>query len=159
MRTFLDKVKWIGKWIAGFSGINAGGRRNALVYLMRVSQAFYSYNDYWTSKDIPMETKLVKVADRNRFGDFYQPGDKLIDPYSYRSYKSPIENHVHAQNSVWHKDIDYEGCGGRRASLLIGDPGNSFLWNHPMIYSEYRLHRGQRKSAIDALLSELRVYA
>lgn len=159
MRTFLDNEDWVGKWIAGFTGLEAGSRRNALVYLMKVGQAYGSFYDLWTSDNIPIETKIAKAADRQKCGDLYRPIDYPTDPHDYRSYIPPVSGHVHEHDAEWHKDINTYGCSGRRPALLVGDPAISFLWECPKIYRETRLHRGQKKDTLKELLAELRMYA
>ena len=50
MRSSLCACGWKGKWIAGFTGINEHKRKNWLVYLMQISEAFESHYDLWSSK-------------------------------------------------------------------------------------------------------------
>ena len=154
MRTFMDAEDWEGKWIAGFSGVAAGNGDNALVYLMKVGYAFKSHKSLWFSDEIPEETKQAKFARINKFGDIYQPKDQMSDEFAAQSYFQPVDNHVHCNNNGWHNDINYEGCKGRKAALLIGDPEYSFLWNQPMIYYKGHLHRGQKKSDLQTFLHE-----
>ena len=78
----------------------------------------------------------------------------MSDEFAAQSYIHPVEGHVHCNNNNWHNDINYEGCKGRNAALLIGDPDYSFLWNQPMIYYNSHLHRGQKKSDLQTLLGE-----
>ena len=154
MRTFMDTEDWAGKWIAGFSGVAAGNGDNALVYLMKVGYAFKSHMSLWFSDEIPEETKQAKLAQISKFGDIYQPKDQMSDEFAVQSYIHPVESHVHCNNNGWHNDINYEGCKGRKAALLIGDPEYSFLWNQPMIYYKGHLHRGQKKSDLQTFLHE-----
>ena len=154
MRTFKDTEDWVDKWIAGFSGVAAGNGNNALVYLMKVGYAFKSQMSLWFSDEIPEETKQAKLAQISKFGDIYQPKDQMSDEFAVQSYIHPVESHVHCNNNNWHNDINYEGCKGRNAALLIGDPEYSFLWNQPMIYYQGHLHRGQKKSNLQTLLGE-----
>ena len=86
MRTFLSQDEWIGKWIAGFSGLKAGGGRNALVYLVRVAHAHPSNAVAWNSKEIPESTKHAKSTCRSKFGDLYEPISEMIDEYSPDHY-------------------------------------------------------------------------
>ena len=157
MRTFLSKEQWIGKWVAGFTGIHAGNNDNALVYLMKISQAYASHAELWDAEEVSLATKRAKAADRSKFGDLFQPGDKPGSPFDYKSYLPPVNDHVHAPDNKWHKDIDYKSRSGQRASLLVGDPANSFLWDQPKYYlAGPNLHRGQRKSSIQMLLDALK---
>lgn len=158
MRTFLSTGDWRGKWIAGFTGVRAGRGRNALVYIMRVAHPFDSHRQLWFSEAVPSAAKQAKAADRDRFGDVYPPKSESGDPFDPGRYAGPLENHVHAEGSQWHKDIDYVGSGGRRPALLVGEIGLSFLWNRPMVlYASGlpRLHRGQKKCSLASLLCSL----
>jgi len=152
MRTFMDTDEWVGKWIAGFSGVAAGNGKNMLVYLMKVGYAFNSHQNLWFSTKIPEEAKLAKVTRFNKYGDIYQPFDQKRDPFTFQSYFEPVKNHVHCNDNHWHNDINYDGCKGRKAALLFGAIDNSFLWNIPKIYFIGHLHRGQKKGSIQALL-------
>lgn len=155
MRTFLGPAEWKGKWVAGFTGLKAGGGSNALVYLTKIGYAFESHHDLWFSEVIPSETKQAKVATLHRFGDIFQPsqpGDML----DQRNYHPPCHNHVHGEPVVWHKDIDYRR-NGRQAALLAGSPENSFLWNKPTIFYSGQIGRGQRKLELKTLLSQLTI--
>jgi hypothetical protein len=154
MRTFMDPAAWEGKWVAGFTGSKVSRERNYLVYLMRVSHTFESHRDFWSSDVVPAETKQAKAANSDKFGDIYQPRSEAVDPFDPNSYIPPCSDHVHAPYN-WHDDIAYSGCSDRRAALLIGDPQYSFLWDHPMIYSSFKLYRGQKKLRISNLLSQL----
>jgi hypothetical protein len=154
MRTFMDIEDWLGKWIAGFSGVTAGNGNNVLVYLMKVGHAFESQQDLWLSEKISEEAKRAKLTQVSKFGDIYQPMNQISDPFAIQSYIHPVENHVHTKNNEWHKDIKYEGCKGRKAALLVGDPKYSFLWDKPMIIYECRLHRGQKRGNLQTLVGE-----
>jgi hypothetical protein len=153
MRTFMDREDWTGKWIAGFTNMATGHGANFLVYLMRVSHAFESHSDLWLSSNIPTTAKQAKAAHANRFGDIYKPRSTLTDPYDPRDYTPPHNDHVHAGR--WQRDIAYVGCSGRYASLLVGDPDRSYLWNRPMLIYPFRLSRGQKKCGLDNLLAQL----
>jgi hypothetical protein len=157
MRTFMGIEDWKGKWVAGFTGVKAGGGKNSLVYLMQVSHAFKSHHDLWFAEAIPDETKQAKAAHLNKFGDIYKPRSEAVDPFlEPRSYVSPCNNHVHAPNNYWHADINYEGCSGRVAALLVGDQDYGFLWNEPMLFYSPRLHRGQKKCKLDDMFGQLK---
>jgi hypothetical protein len=158
MRTFLDAPGWQGKWIAGFTGIRAGGGRNALVYIMRVAHAFESHRDLWLSQAFTPAAREAKAADRHKFGDVYRPTSEGGDPFDPVNYWSPVQNHVHAEGDEWHKDIDRVGCAGRRPALLVGQVGLSFLWSKPMLFYPSalpRLHRGQKKWRLGTLLQQM----
>jgi hypothetical protein len=154
MRTFMDTEDWEGKWIAGFSGVAAGNGNNVLVYIMKVGHAFKSQQSLWFSDEISEEAKQAKIAQVSQFGDIYEPLNEISDPFAILSYKNPVKNHVHAENNGWHKDINYEGCKGRKAALLVGDKDYSFLWDEPLIYYKESLHRGQKKSDLQTLIGE-----
>ncbi len=155
MRTFLCPDEWVGKWIAGFSGLKAGGGRNALVYLMRVAHAYPSNAAAWNSKEIPESMKHAKSSCRSRFGDLYEPISEMIDEYSPDHFRKPLIDHVHSQNDEWHKDIDYINRFGRRAALLYGDPEHSFFWDKPTIFFPKSIGIGQRKARLNDLLQSL----
>jgi hypothetical protein len=157
MRTFMGIEDWKGKWVAGFTGVKAGGGKNSLVYLMQVSHAFKSHRDLWLTKTIPDETKQAKSAHLNRFGDIYKPQSEAVAPLEPQSYVPPCNNHVHAPGDCWHADINYKGCSGRVAALLVGDPGDSFLWSEPILFHSSRLHRGQKKCDLNDMLNQLRM--
>jgi hypothetical protein len=148
MRTSMDTEDWVDKWIAGFSGVTADNRWNALVYLMKVGYAFKSQLSLWFSDEIPDETKQAKLSKISRFGDIYQPKSPMSDEFAPQSYIYPVENHVHCNNNGWYNDINYKGYSGRKPALLIGDPDYSFLWSRPMIFYNDNdiLHRGQKKN-------------
>jgi hypothetical protein len=160
MRTFYDIPEWKDKWIAGFTGAKAGNGSNVLVYLMKVGIAFESYCDLWFSEDLPEAAKQAKSANKNKFGDVFQPKSKLTDKrdkFDFGHYVLPVGNHVHAnpQNpDGWHKDINYEkGVCGRKAALLTGDEQYSFLWDKPKLFRSRQLHRGQTKDNLQSLLT------
>jgi hypothetical protein len=155
MRTFREVNDWPGIWIAGFTGVEAGRQRNALVYLMKVAHAFESHHDLWFSTAISERTKQAKLAHLSRFGDVFQPNIEFGCWSDPQSYMLPHSNHSHIEKDQWHKDINYIGCSGRRAALLVGDVKHSYLWNRPLIFYPFRLHRGQKKSELGELLHQL----
>lgn len=158
MRTFMDADDWKGKWIAGFCNLKAGGNGNALVYLMKVKDAFESHRDLWYSSDITEKTRHAKSAHTNRFGDMFRPRNKQIDPFNHRSYEPPIQDpvHVHMKSNKWHEDICYVGCSRRHPALLEGDPILSYMWNKPLFYFSSKLHRGQKRLQLQQFLSQLK---
>lgn len=153
MRTFMDANGWRGKWIAGFTSVRTYGRKNFLIYLMQVLHAFESHYDLWFSESISPETKQAKAAHLSMFGDIYKPRHIGTNRFKPEEYVNPRSNHVHSKG--WDNDISYWGCGGRVAALLIGDPEYSFLWNRPVIFSGFTLHRGQKKCELNSLLQQL----
>ena len=98
MRTSLSPYAWEGNWVAGFTGIGAGGGRNALVYLIKVGYAFESHYDLWYSEEIPPQTKRAKSATLSRLGELFEPIDELSDPFDHRGYRPPHEDHSHPPN-------------------------------------------------------------
>jgi hypothetical protein len=157
MRTFLCPADWKGKWIAGFTGVRAGGGRNALIYLTKIGHAFESHYDLWYSEEIPAKTKRAKSATTSRYGDLFQPSDELGDPFDPRSYYPPHETHTHAESSSWHGDVRYTGRSSREAALLVGDPRHSYLWDRPVAFFPVSIGRGQRKMSLSDLLYQLEV--
>ncbi len=163
MRSGSVSKEWIGKWIAGFSTLNAGAGKNTLVFLMRIGHAFESHKGLWASCHISQQTKDAKNASFNRLGDIFQPTPNFHDCYDPQSYHYPIPGHVHdflnqkTIQPVWHQDIDYKGYG-RRPSLLVGDPKLSFLWSEPKIYldEEPHLTQGCEKYQLNCFFERLK---
>jgi hypothetical protein len=155
MRTSLSPNDWEGRWVAGFTGIWAGGGKNALVYLMKVSHAFESHYDLWYSEDILPKAKRAKSARISTYGDLFEPIDHSSDPFDPRAYRLPHEAHSHTSDNEWYGDVDRTGYGGRRAALLVGDPQYSFLWDRPTMFFPSSIGRGYRKIILNDLLSQL----
>ena len=148
MRTFLDTADWKGKWIAGFTSVNDGvGKKNALVYLMQVKDAFESHYDLWDN--LPANIRKVKSAHKNVLGDVFEPQITLttISKHSHEAYHEPHPLHVHTEAGSWHQDIEYHK-NNRYAALLVGDKGKSFLWNTPRIVAGCKLSQGQKKMSL-----------
>ncbi len=130
-----------GIWVAGFSQ-NLDSKGNALFYLMKVSTTFCSQYELWNH--LKPEVRETKSATLHRLGDVFEPKTDPIHPdklHSPESYKKPHKYHSHAWDSRlqiptndWYKDINYQGFGRRYHTLLIGDPGLSFLWLKPTLY-------------------------
>ena len=159
MRTSLDPDKWKGKWIAGFSGVEAGKGCNALFYLMKIQHALKSHQRLWFCEDIPEETKVAKSAHRNRFGDVYEPKNKksqASNEFAIRTYLCLHPDHSHNNCCAMHKDTDYKGYKDRRPALLVGDPKHSFLWQQPTIFCKFQLPRNSKKLKISKLIEHLR---
>lgn len=156
MRTSMSPDEWVGKWIAGFTGVGPGRGRNYLFFLMRVGQAFESHRELWCADTIPRETKQAKAADANVLGDLYRPRSATGNPFDPRDYVPPCPEHVHCKDSHWHDDIDYVGFSDRVAALLVGDPERSFLWNRRMTCFASRVPRGPKKVELTDLVSQLR---
>ncbi len=95
MRTFLEPENWHDVWIAGFSGVRAGGGRNALVYLTRITAAYSSHSALWQSPLLTQQAKRAKSATIERFGDIFEPRDGAQSPYAARNYQIPCADHVH----------------------------------------------------------------
>ena len=131
MRSWYSVDEWPGRWISGFTSINAVNRGHYLVYLMKVSEAYSSHLELWSSPTIRRSVKLAKAADAHRLGDVFQPRSALRDPFDFGTYHPPRRDHSHAEKAQWHRDIDYGS--NRPAALLIGDTAFSFLWDRPML--------------------------
>ena len=136
-----------GTWIAGFSG----NPDNELFYLMKIGAIADNFAEFWTSGFLP--DVEAKSACKDIFGDAYVPRSLGApgDPHDPRSYEEPIKNHKHhnqPDDYEWHKDIRYwtkdknrkhkRTIKPRLHKLLIGEPGKSFVWEHP----KYR-HKGK----------------
>lgn len=161
MRSARSVEEWPGCWVAGFSGLQAGGGKNALVYLTRVRRAFESAAELWFSEELSDIARQAKAANRTPFGDLFEPSDAAhLRPFEPSSYRCPTEEHCHYENAAWHRDIDYVGFGGRRAALLVGEPALTFLWDRPLVFFEpFSIGRNHRRMPLDALLSSLQMGA
>ena len=140
MRSSLEVSQWEDKWIAGFTSITCvnNEKKNYLVYLMKVSEAFESYNKLW-SNNIPSETKKIKNAHTNRLGDIYKPIMKNAKLHDRKDYEKPCINHDRYENNEWHTDIKYNGYSNRPAALLVGNRKQSFLYEKPIFYFNTQL--------------------
>jgi hypothetical protein len=155
MRSWLTEAQWRNCWVAGFSGVNRVDRGNYLVYLMKVDEAYGSHADLWRSRSVSRVTKEAKVASRNILGDLYEPMDGGGDPHSPAAYRPPMVGHVHEHGAYWRKDVDEVYTGGRRPSLLVGDPERSFLWSEPAIRLSWELQRTPPPMMLSKLLQGL----
>ena len=156
MRTARDAESWQGVWIAGYTS-RSFSDQHELFYLMKTSLAFESHSDLWFSDSVPKETKNAKAANRDKFGDIFQPRSELGAPYSYKSYFRPCKRHVHCDPHLWHKDIKYtKGYSDRMPALLVGDPKLSFLWNEPIVSYHSELTQGFKKRNLSWLFSSLK---
>lgn len=159
MRTSRSPQGWEGTWIAGFTSVRVFDERNALVFLTRIARAFESHYDLWYSQAISEAAKQAKSARSSRYGDLFQPLERLSDPFDPRDYHQPCSGHSHFGDNSWHGDVNYAGRSGRKAALLAGDPESSFLWNRPTIFfprvSPSGIGRGSPKTNLDELLSRL----
>jgi hypothetical protein len=117
MRAFMEPGEWVGKWVAGFSGVAAGEGRNVLVYLMKVGCAFDSHRTLW--QELPDTVRQQKSSAVNSLGDLFQPKEPCGDKYDIRCYEPPHKDHSHMPNNNWHRDINYHR--NRPAALLVGD--------------------------------------
>jgi len=135
MRTWRDVPAWKGMWVAGFTRFNLiDDKKNYLFYLMKVREAFSSHSRIWNFLDC--EARTAKNARGNPLGDVYEPRKKIEDEFDYLNYHTPVENHVHATENLWHEDINYTNWYGKRPALLVGDLEHSFLWFLPIIRLE-----------------------
>ncbi len=119
----------VGTWIAGFSD-NASD--NELFYFMRIAQTVDSFDAMWRSGFIP--NLAAKSASRDIFGDLYEPVSMKTSAYAYNPifYKRPIPGHKHLPHDEWQKDIKFRHWStGKPHKLLVGEPGECFLWQHP----------------------------
>jgi hypothetical protein len=168
MRTRLDAAEWPGVWVAGFTGLAAGGGRNALVYLMQVAHAFRSHADCWRSPALSDETKEAKASHRNKFGDLFVPCRTPCDPFDPAHYFSPPPGHDHAgacdspvcrkaaapAHPVWHHDVQ-RYRNGRPAAVLVGDVARTYLWDRPALFLPGRIGIGERYTELRQLLDRL----
>jgi len=157
MRSALELDAWPGVWIAGFTGVNRvpGERFNYLFYLMKVSDAYLSHRDLWNK--VPDTVRRAKVAQLHRLGDLYEPRKPGGDPFDPGSYETPRSDHSHYHENGWHKDVYYEGYGGRPPALLVGDRQLSFLWDRPMIPFPPPMHpRTKKYGDLSDLLTRLK---
>lgn len=131
LRTVHKPEDWVGHWVAGFSGVSKNTeRKQYLLYLMRVGQAYKTHQELWDSLD--EKSRQLKNAAENKFGDLFEPlqKDASTNPMHYRS---PITNHVHSCGDSWKEDIDFQR-NGKSAALLVSDAENSFCWSTPSLY-------------------------
>jgi len=157
MRSFGTPEDWHGHRIAGFSGVRAGGGRNALVFLTRVDAAYDSQAALWRSNALGVRARNAKAATLHRHGDLFEPKNAGSDPYHPRSYHTPCRNHDHFPDRGWYDDIDYVGAGGHRPALLVGEVAQTYLWDKPRLFFPKSIGIGQRKYALDTLLTMLAV--
>jgi hypothetical protein len=157
MRTFHDMLEWKNKWIAGFTGVEAGNGSNVLVYLMKVGYTFESHSDLWNSKEISWGTKQAKTTHLHKCGDIYEPKDAFVGPFDCQSYVPPCKEHSHYKDDGWYKDIDYKGCKGRKPVLLAGDTDYSFLWEKPKVVYNGRLPRNSKKLELKVMIENLKI--
>jgi len=136
----------VGTWVAGFSGNETD---NELFYLMKVSKTATSFAELWYSG--LLHDLEAKSACSDIYGDIYVPFSQhaLREPHKSRYFREPIDNHKHKKHNEWHKDIDRwrppnnkkrqrPALAPRIHKLLIGEPGLSFVWEHP----KYRYKSG-----------------
>jgi hypothetical protein len=147
MRTSLPRNEWLGKWVAGFTSVECGGR-HWLFYLAKVEEARESQSELWHSGELPKETRRAKSARYSRLGDLYEPKSELdsvgrFDPDQYHMPITRHSHHKHACDNNWRFDIDYSRKKlkvkpKRHPSLLVGDPEFSFIWRKPLLYVDGR---------------------
>lgn len=134
--------QWPRVWIAGFAnkkttfqylkhhqssvapGIDPAKLR-VLFYLMQVDFAAASHLDLWNASAY-LSVRAAKNARFNKFGDLYEPNLSASSwPYCADCYHHPKGN-VHYPDS-WRIDIGGTK-NGIHPSLLVGEPGRSFIW-------------------------------
>ena len=115
-----------GTWIAGFTGNHSG---NKLFYLMKVDHVAETFTKLRDSDWLP--DYRAKSSRYDVFGDVYEPLSKatVSEPHNPELYYPPIEGHKHGYKFEWHKDIK-RFHSGKSHKLLVGEPGNSFVWRH-----------------------------
>ncbi len=154
MRTSVDSRSWEGRWLAGFSGIPAvGDGRYYLVYLMQVKQACGSHAEMWDA--LPEDVREAKAADLHRLGDLYRPKPSPGEPLDPASYMPPCKQHSHTDSYAWRNDIVYAKQSLRPPSLLVGDPEQTFLWDHPLISVSFNVPRPYTYGSLDDFLMHL----
>ena len=136
MRTRLPVSEWPRKWIAVFSSRTLLSGLHWLTCLFRVSQAFESHADLWTSRE---DLRAAKSAQLNYLGDLYQPVDALTgeDRFRPKKYLTPAlhVHHKRTEDQGWENDISYmkQKAGLPRPALLVGEPSLCFLWLEPVV--------------------------
>jgi hypothetical protein len=133
MRAGSDRSDWVGRWIAGFSSKRAG-QPQRLFYLMRIARAFESHAELWRA--LESDVRKAKSMSASRFGDICEPKPHAAfeGEFDPSSYSLPCADHVHANS--WHRDLNKEperNRKGRRAALLLGAEGASFVWSSPSL--------------------------
>jgi Nucleotide modification associated domain 2 len=155
----------VGIWIAGFSGNRFG---NELFYLMKVAASYDDFAELWNSDLLP--DRDAKSASNDIYGDLYVPRSTTtsMHPHDASFYKLPIRHHKHHQHAHdygWHKDIDLWRPDMKRArrraplkprvhKLLVGQPGKSFVWEHPR-YRYKITHPRQQRPSLKRFLENL----
>lgn len=147
LRTFRAPADWPGVWLAGFSGVAAGGGRNALVYLARVGHAFASHAECWDHPAMPARARAAKAAHRHPLGDLFAPLARRGDPTDPLHYRRPGRGHAHERRD------------GRATALLLADSQHTYLWEQPACYAPNPLGRGQHKANLSTLLDGLETRA
>jgi hypothetical protein len=161
MRSSLSAGEWSNVWIAGFTSRTIHEGRHWLFYLARVESAHESHNDLWNSVDA--SSRDAKAAHLHFLGDMFKPkkphptGDARYSPSRY--FTPPIHSHRRDRSDTgWHKDINYRhAISLRRPPLLVAEPGQTFLWEEPMIFLDNDHCRDFFKwSVLEELLDQLR---
>lgn len=157
MRSFGAPEAWRGRWLAGFSGVKAGGGRNALVFLARVGAAFDSQAALWQSNALGVRARNAKAATRHRHGDLFEPKSVGSSPYRPRDYHTPCRDHDHFPKRQWHDDIVHVGFGGHHPALLVAEVGQTYLWDKPRLFFPKLIGRSYRIYTLDDMLDRLKV--
>ncbi len=128
MRAFKDSKDWSNVWICGL----VNKKNNTyLQYLMKIDYAVDNMYDLFES--LPHNTREIKSASINIFGDVYIPNKKLRDSddkHKIENYNHPIEDHKH--ENKYARDLNSKSSK-RFSSMLVGDKKNSFIWIKPTI--------------------------
>lgn len=155
MRSYITDIEeWEGNWIAAFC--SKKGRENALFYLMKIEKAYESNFSFWN--DLTKDQKIVKSTNRNIFGDIYEPKYSIVSfqEHNQSFYLPSKEYHRHNfQDRVY--DIEKK-FWDRYPKLLRGKTRKSFIWNKPLLKSQYREHTKFRQKyfRIDDFIKQLR---
>lgn len=122
-----------GMWVAGLTNLDS---HNCMFYLMRVERTFDSFAAMWRAP-LPFPRIADKSAARDDFGDIYEPRTALSGAamYTPANYKVPTPKHKHMP-TAWKNDIGFRrptAAGPQPHKLLLGKPGNSYLWTQPAL--------------------------
>lgn len=136
MRAGIGRTAWEqDKWVAGFTSRCIHDGRHWLFYLAKVRDAYESHADLWGG--LASAVRKAKSAHTNFLGDVFAPRPTAVGTGRFRPrhYHAPAR-HSHRRNSCdtgWHHDIDAE-YAGRRPSLLVFDPRQTFVWEEPTVF-------------------------
>lgn len=144
MRATLTPEQWQqGVWVAGLTSWDqAFGKQQALVYLMRVGEAYASQAELVQALRQSGRSEVTDAKDstQHRLGDLMIPvsdGATGNDRYLPAAYFPPMVGHSHrrtAEDAGWEDDVNYVGDGGRQSVTLAGDRNFSFVWTRPLVH-------------------------